>query len=61
MKSLIKDIIIGVLIVTLLILIFTRGKSEPQIITIENIENEIKEIQAKPIGNIDSAINELGW
>lgn len=61
MKSFIKDIIIGVLIVTLLILVFTRKKSEPQIITIPNIEDEIKEIQAEPIGDIDSAIQSLGW
>jgi hypothetical protein len=61
MKSFIKDIIIGVLIVSILILVFTRKKSEPQIITIPNIEDEIKEIQVEPISNIDSAIQSLGW
>lgn len=62
MKELIKDIIIGVLLVSVLILLLNGGIKEVEVIEHKSlIDYEIEKIQGDTIHDIDSAIYQLDW
>lgn len=62
MKELIKDIIIGILLVAVLILLLNGGVKEIEVIEHKSlIDYEIERIQGDSIHNIDSAIYQLDW